>query len=218
MKTGWFEAINSHIKALKADLNTSAPARVVNYYPDNLTIDAEIGINRVDKDGLIIKKQIIKGVPLMFPSAGGGFLTFPVKKGDTVLLVFSQSSMDDWLLSDGSPITPKLLREFSVNDAVAIIGLWPNGKLSDAGDANTEDVELKFNDNTIILRKDGSVDIKTKSTYTVSNDSEELIQVLSDALQAIIEITTNTTYGPTPINNKADFQSIKSRLDSFLKQ
>src|SRR5690606_41493045 len=60
------------------------------------------------------------------------------------------------------------------------------------------------NGNSIIMNADGSIDVNVADKFSVTNNTGELIDWFSQTLQAISEITTNTTYGVTPINNKAD--------------
>lgn len=64
----------------------------------------------------------IAGVPIVFPGAGGFRVTFPVAVGDTVLLVFSSSSIDRWLALGGE-VDPQDDRRHHISDAIAIPGL-----------------------------------------------------------------------------------------------
>jgi hypothetical protein len=66
--------------------------------------------------------DVINDVPVVFPGAGDYSFTFPVAKGDIVLLVFADQSLDVWLAS-GSAVDPKDDRRCDVNDAIAIPGL-----------------------------------------------------------------------------------------------
>jgi hypothetical protein len=67
---------------------------------------------------------VLTNVPIVFPRGGGGFISFPLKKGDPVLLVFSQTSLDAWLESDGkTQLDPQDSRRHHISDAVAHVGL-----------------------------------------------------------------------------------------------
>lgn len=70
---------------------------------------------------------------------------------------------------------------------------------------------------TLTITADGVIKLTTGSTFSVSNSSEELVKVLSDTIQEILNITTNTIYGPMPPNNLAAFAALKQRLDTFLE-
>jgi hypothetical protein len=101
-----------------------------------------------------------------------------------------------------------------MSDAVAIVGLYTkNSHLQ----PDPKDVVLKFKDNKLILKEDGNVEIHTKSKYSVYNDQEELIALLSDIVNTIANTTVNTYYGLSPLNAKPDILALKAKLDSFKK-
>ena len=128
---------------LRQNLSTAIPAKVesVEFLTTKQVIDVAPLINRVYEDGTVLNPATITDVPLVFPSAGGGVLSFPIKVGDTVLLVYSMRSLDEWTNSDGTTQTPIDARHFNKSDAIAIPGLYTNtAHLS----PNATDVELKF--------------------------------------------------------------------------
>lgn len=65
---------------------------------------------------------VVTEVPVIFPGASGGSLTFPLSRGDEVALVFSSSSLDRWL-ARGGVVDPEDDRHHTVTDAIAIPGL-----------------------------------------------------------------------------------------------
>lgn len=207
-----YDAIDSHIKRFRDNLYTALPAVVEKYNSDKQTVDVTPTLNMTTNKGQELPWATLRDVQVMFPSAGGGLLSFPVKKGDTVLLVFSKNSLDAWKNGSGNPVKLNSKRSHSASDAIAIVGLYTTQtNLS----PNPDDVELKFNDNSIILKEDGNIEIKTNSTIKIQNNSTELIGLLSNLIEEITNITTNTIYGPTPINNIAALQSIKDELDTL---
>lgn len=206
--------IQSYIDNFETQLFTSLPAKVISFDAEEQTVSVQPTILEAYTDGLNSEFPEIDDVPVVFPSAGGGSLTFPIKTGDEVLLVFSSRNYDTWWDTGESPSLSTSQRFNEITDAIAIVGLTSK---NNSVKASTEDVELKFNNNLIRLVSDGTIEIETKDTISVTNSNEELIKVLSDALQAVADITTNTIYGPTPINNKPDVLAIKARLDTFKK-
>ena len=163
-------------------------------------------------DGVSLTSPTLYNVPIVFPSAGGGLLSFPVEAGDTVKLEFSMLNIESWLDGDGESVVAPTRRTHDINDAIATVGLYT--KTSHLN-PNPDDVELKFKGNTILLRQNGDVEIETASKYAVRNQSEELISLLSEVLEEVSKISTNTIYGVTPINNKPAIQALKTRLDTF---
>lgn len=235
MSVNLSEVIGSHINNYDSQLFTSIPAVIleVSGDPSIKYVKVQPTIKVVGTDGLVSEIAPISKVPVVFPSGGGGILSFPLKVGDTVLLVFSQSNISNWLEGDGSKVKPETSRSHNINDAIAIPCLYPFSKNLEPSKDN---VELKYNKNSLSLKKNGGtklssdsgnvsiesssndVDITTSSKFSVTNDSEELISLLSEVIDAISQITTSTINGPaTVINNKAAFTSLKSRLDTFKK-
>ena len=204
--------IDSHIQKFKTGMFTSLPATVLSYNADEQTISAKPVMLEPYKDGDVLGFPEIDDVPIIFIGGGGGVLTFPVKVGDEVLLTFSSRSFDTWWDTSNVDQLSSVQRYNAITDAVAIGGLTSK---NNSVKGSTEDVELKFNDNLIRLKSDGTVEVETTSTFKVSNQDEELVALLSEIVQAVSSITTNTIYGPQPVLNKAAIESLKTRLDTF---
>lgn len=112
-----------------ADLRVSMPARVEKYDDATQLADVQplLKDSYVDEDGerQIARLPVVTNVPVVFPGGGGMRITFPVRAGDTVLLVFSDRSIDSWL-AQGGEASPEDERRHHLSDAVAIPGLHPN--------------------------------------------------------------------------------------------
>lgn len=208
--------MRSHLDNLQTQLFTQLPAVVtdVSQYQSQNIVSVKPVIDFMFSDGQVSECPEIFNVPVINPSAGGGLLSFPIQVGDTVLVEFSMRSIETWLEGSGESVTEPTMRTHDMSDGMAIIGLYTK---SSHLQPDPKDVVLKFKDNSIRLKDDGDVEIITKSKYSVTNDAEELIAVLSDALAEIAASSVNTVYGISPLNNKAQILSIKSRLDSFKK-
>lgn len=147
---------------LNSSVYTSIPAVVVSVgtFASEQTVDVRPLINKTYDDGVILALPNILAVPVVFPSAGGGLLSFPIVVGDTVLISFSMRSLDEWLEGDGTSATPVDVRTHYLNDAVAIPGLYT--KKSNLS-PNTADVELKFKGQSIKLTAGGDIIISPAS-------------------------------------------------------
>lgn len=206
------DTIQSNIEKYLNNMYTAIPAQVLSYDAALQEVEVQPAINEIYMDGQKAIRGAKSKVPVIFPSAGGGILSFPIQAGDTVLLLYSMRNIDNWLVGDGGTVDPETLRKFSENDCVALVGLTPTPKLLNP---NPDDVELKFKDNRITLKANGDVEVVTASKLSVSNDSEELISLLSELIQVCADNSVNTIYGITPVNNKPQFQALKQRLDTF---
>jgi hypothetical protein len=62
---------------------------------------------------------VVNEVPVLMPQGGGFQVKVPIAKGDVVLLVFSDRSLDIWK-SKGGEVDPVDFRQHDVSDAIAI--------------------------------------------------------------------------------------------------
>ena len=127
------EVIREAFENRLSDLHTAMPGTIVKY--DSRTQEASVQpllkrayINEDGSEGLD-ELPIIQGVQVAFPRAGKYFMTFPLAKGDPVLLVFSERSLDEWSASSGKvTLDPIDLRMHDLSDAIAIPGCYPDTK------------------------------------------------------------------------------------------
>lgn len=140
--------MQSVVDRFAGDLHTCLPARIIglDYKTQKATVQPLIKMRYTDAgsnpDGLVDMSSI-PSVPLIFPSSRFATMTFPVKAGDLVLLVFSQRSVDTFKYSDGSaPIDPNDYRMHDYSDAFAICGL---GTFTTALGIHEEDTIIRMN-------------------------------------------------------------------------
>jgi len=145
-------------KHLEDSLYTCIPAVVENTekFETHQTIAVSIAINRTLPNRTFVKGAFLGDIPVIFPSAGGGLLSFPIKKGDTVLVCFSKRNIEDWRAGDGSPISPRLQRHFSVADGIAIAGLYTSATNLNP---DPDHVVLKFAGSNVTLYNNGDVQV-----------------------------------------------------------
>lgn len=208
--------IKSHLDSLQSQIFTQLPAVVtdVSQYEQSNIVSVRPLIDMMHSDGQISECTEIFNVPVIQPSAGGGLLSFPIKEGDTVLIEFSMRNIEKWLEGGGESVTEPTMRYHDLSDAMAVIGLYTkNSHLK----PDPKDVVLKFKDNSFRLKEDGNVEVVTKSKFSVNNEQEELIAVLSDIVDAIANTSVNTYYGLSPLNAKPQILQLKAKLDTFKK-
>jgi hypothetical protein len=162
-----YEVIQSHISKFKDMLYTSLPAKVlkVNYSGDSIeSVNVVPTIARTYSDGESRRRATIYSVPVIFPSGGGGLLSFPIAVDDTVLLIFNGDDNENFL--DGSSEVAKSRRQFSYNDAIAIPCLYPfNKNLKPSKDK----VELKYKGSSISIDSNGDIVIDNAANVTINN-------------------------------------------------
>jgi hypothetical protein len=118
------KAVDSSARALRVAM----PARVEKYDAGRQSVDVKPLVQDWYEDEQGARRSVsipvISQVPVVFPGAGGFRLTFPIQSGDTVLLVFTDRSIDKWLHAGGE-VDPVDIRMHQLSDAVAIPGLHP---------------------------------------------------------------------------------------------
>ena len=168
------EAMSSYYEYYSKDLMTAIHAVVVS---SERILDSLVAvkplINEVTLAGEVVEWPEILDVPLIFPCTASSAITFPVRQGDTVLLVFSMRGLDEWKRSFLGTITPQDRRNHSLQDAVAIPGLRPI---------------IRSRNNPLARRLPHSVN-DFSFTHNIGGDTEAEVRIKSNGN---IEITSPT--------------------------
>ena len=119
------------IRSNQLELNTCMPGIIRSYDPATQTATVQPAFKRTFIDPPEVKSRPeIDDVPVVFPRSGQAGIVFPVNAGDSVLLLFSQRSLDEWL-DEGGEIKVNDSRLHNLNDCIAIPGF---ASLADALD------------------------------------------------------------------------------------
>jgi hypothetical protein len=150
------EMLIAVIESRLAQLHTAMPGKVESYDASTQTVSVKPQIKTAypDGEGDYTHKDlpVIPNVPVQFPRAGGFFVSFPIQKGDFVLLVFSERSIQAWR-DKGTAVEPGDLALHPLDGAVAIPGVYPEADaLADASDTD------------MVLGKDGTEAAQIKLT------------------------------------------------------
>lgn len=163
------EPLRLALDTLSSELHSCLPARVEKY--DHTTQRAEVKplLRRRYADGEVQEMPVIAGVPVVWPRSGGASLTMPVRRGDGVILVFADRSLDKWLALGGE-VTPDDRRRHHLSDAIAVPGLV---SFADFGDVqpseNNDDVLMRYDGSQVRLKPGGAVEVETSTSVTVNS-------------------------------------------------
>jgi len=191
-----FDITKSHVDKLADQLYTSLPATVTSYDASKQSVDVSIDIRQpstLDRGEMPLMS--LTGVPIIFPSGGGGILSFPIKSGDKVLLCFSMMSLDKWK-ERGSGVCGDN-RLHSNNDAIAIAGLF---NLQSNLEPNPDDVELKAFGTTVTLKSSGDVEITPSGKTIINSDLEVTGSIKGMGITDTITNNTLSTHIHPPTN------------------
>src|SRR5690606_29719193 len=122
------ELVRKLIDQALADVHTALPARVEQFDPTTLRGEVvPLVKRRVTKDGEPEPWPPILDVPFWMPKAGPFIMRWPVRRGDVVLIVFSERALD-YIMTDGQPQDPRFRRRHALDDAIALPGLLHQGE------------------------------------------------------------------------------------------
>lgn len=121
--------LNSAQERFARGMQTAFPGKVTqDWDPATLTVEVEPQFHEVWRADEVRYSQPIPpipNVPICFPRAGAYGMTFPIAKGDTVLVVCTKYNLDRWR-DQAMADDPGDPRKFTLAGAVAIPGLYAN--------------------------------------------------------------------------------------------
>ncbi len=151
-----WDAITAAIESRLSGIHVALPGLVEKY--DHETAKAEVlpALRKNYREGAAESLPIIANVPVVWPRTSEFIMAAPLARGDGVLLVFSERSLDEYL-SKTREVTPNDRRKFDLSDAVAIPGLF-GFNVETGVDAGNE-VQIRYKDASITIDGTGTVDI-----------------------------------------------------------
>jgi len=200
--------IRDAFKALLSDTHVCMPAIVLKYDHKKQLADVQPVFKKKYRDGTIVDRPKIFNVPVVHPRAGNAIVHMPIKAGDSVMLVFSDRSMDRWQ-SNGGYIEPKEKRQHHISDAIAYPGLYPNPEAIDI--ANNDDITIINGNDT-----SGKVEVRIKDNghFQIKNQTQEFVKVIDDLITIIRQARVYTSSGAQPLRH-TNFAKIQQRLRTF---
>lgn len=116
------QALKLAIEAALRRVFVAIPGRIETYDATTRQCTAQPLVQSLfgDESGAAnVERLPVVHAPIVFPATARGGLTVPVQAGDTVLLVFCSSSIDQWLALGGE-VNPRDTRHHHPSDAIAI--------------------------------------------------------------------------------------------------
>lgn len=203
------ERVNDQLQALKtlvegelASTWTAMPGVIDSFDPETITAVVRIAIkaNQHKSDGSIAQIEIkpLCDVPVILPRGGGCVLTFPIKQGDEVLVVFASRCIDAWWQSGGVQAQAEF-RMHDLSDGFAIPGPFSQvtkiaGFSADSVQLRTDDGEayVDLNPTTKKLRLVSPVAVEIESPSFTHNG----VNVGSTHVHGGVRAGPNTSGGP----------------------
>jgi len=150
---------------MMAQMHTCLPGIVVSYDYTKQKASVKPLIKKKYRDGRVDSLPVIVNVPVVWPRSSNASMTFPVNKGDYVMLLFAERAMELWL-TQGGETEPGDTRKYDLTDAIAVPGLYPFSVPSLA--ENNTDLLIKYNSTTIRITQSGDVNIDTPTNVNIN--------------------------------------------------
>ena len=206
------EIIEKMIDISLLEVNTCLPGVVKKYDSATQTCTVQPSMKRTSVDGLVIPRTEIEDVPVVFPRSKAGGIHFPIEEGDSVLLVFSQRSLDDWV-DKGGVVEVIDSRVHDANDAIAIPGLF---SLADKIDPAPIDLATEVRGTKMFLG-DPNATPAPNSTMVKREVFDALDKLITQLLAAVYPTSMGPT-GPMAPPAAATIQAIQVEIQEMIAQ
>lgn len=169
------ETLRRVLDARLSDLHTALPGRVRSYDSASQTADIEPMIKRGvptggEEDEVVLETlPVLPSVPVLFPSGGQCFVTFPLAVGDPVLLVFSERDTSHYRAT-GAVSDPGVPTMHGLSGAVAIPCAFGPRSAAMSGVSSTD---------LVVGRQGGLANITVKSGTTEVGGSSDAAALAS---------------------------------------
>ena len=192
------QALKAGVESRIGEVHVAIPARIEKY--DHATCKAEVLplVRRILPNGDTLAWTIIPNVPVVWPRTSEFIFHAPLIRGDGVLLIFSERSIDDFLSAEsGQEVTPTDPCMHSIRDAIAIPGLFPFTCDSKV-DADDE-VQIIYKDAKVRIKSNGDVSIDTAGTTKIGGDIGTK-KLITEDLITLYNSHTHATAAPGPVS------------------
>lgn len=185
------EALRLAMDGRLTSLWTAMPAIVQSVNFDNMTVEVQPTIQaRVQSpDGSFsfVNLPVLVDVPIVFPSAGGFTITFPIAAGDEVLVIFSSRCIDAWW-SSGVVSVQAELRLHDLSDGFAIPG--PKSVPKVISNISTNSLQIRSDDGATFI------DVKTSEVKIKAPSAE--VEAANITLKGNVVVTGTLTIAGIP--------------------
>lgn len=159
------EALRIALDGRVSSVWTSLPGIITKVNFQQMTVEVQPAIQAIitNPDGTTknVNLPLLVDVPIVFPSAGGFTLTFPIKAGDEVLVILACRCIDSWWQS-GNIGTPVEARMHDLSDGFAIPG--PKSQPKKLSNISSSNVQLRNDSGSTFVEITPSGDINLKAT------------------------------------------------------
>lgn len=193
------DALKQAIDYTLSHIHIALPGIIIKFDEATKLAEVQPSLQRKYLDGSTLDMPNIVNVPVIFQQSKDFSDTYPLNKGDGVLLIFSERALERWL-NNGHGSEPGARRKFDLSDAIAIPGLFAKNTARNYDPTNAV---RKFKNCIFKMQPDGK--------FAIGNDGAELLDLINSLINAI----KSATYGGNNLDDPAPFDVIQSDLDKI---
>lgn len=177
--------LNEFVDSYLRGLNYCIPARIVGVQNiEELRIDVQ-PLNKIrHKDNTVSEIPILYNVPMMCYGTDDSAVLISPKQGQTVLLLFSQLSLDEFKGGSITPVSSRSNRKNDLQDAIAIPSIFPfnrspNRSLRHYTEHSTEDLTIVHNlgtsrENKVTLKRSGAIGLTSSKSVDIDSPTTNI--------------------------------------------
>lgn len=165
------ESLRIALESAQANIWTALPGVVtaVDLSKQTVSVQPSVqgSISAPDGSSQSVNLPMLVDVPVVWPRAGGFAVTFPIKAGDEVLVVFASRCIDSWWQSGGVGAQAES-RMHDLSDGFAILA--PTSQAKKLNNVQSDGVEMRNEArDTYIKLTDGTIYIKGNIVHEGNN-------------------------------------------------
>lgn len=163
MMQEFVQQIKDNVKLALSEMHTSLPAEIVSVNTKTGLATVLPTAKKVLPNGSSMDYPQISGVPIVIPQGAGQDVSvaFPVKEGDSCLLIISEQSLEYWLYGRETDTT----LTFDITNAICIPGLFQEPPDSFLDACKNNSVIVKAGSTKLTVSKSG---VSVSGSLTVS--------------------------------------------------
>lgn len=192
------------------NLHTMLPGIVQSVDYTKKTVTVTPALKRKYTDGTTLEVPPIANVPIGYIQTSDSIISVPLKKGDEVMVIFSERSLDAWKKSGGI-VSPEDSRKHDLTDAVAI----PMLKHIGAGlPADPDNILIKHKSSEIKISPDGKFAIKNNNAELFAT-IETLISKVQSDFATLSALHPQFPFDPIGPLNPANYSGVLSAIQGL---
>ncbi len=140
-------------KSIFTNLNCVNIGTIESFDSSDQTASIQLSIKSIESispDGTRTLKDraLLEKCPCVVLSGGDSYLTFPIKKGDSCIVLFNDRQIDNWFTSGDGSAPDVVLRKHDLSDGLAIVGI--RNLLNKIPDYLEDGARLRFDESSKI--------------------------------------------------------------------